>query len=564
MFDQWRMYQTLLAIPFPHNVLVLENGHHPIIPNTIRYAEVQWFAADQLLQIGIGISCALMSVLILCLIGWRERGVGFGARSAAVMLPILGIFWLANARILMHGNEALHAYLLVLSVVVAAVFTYRAAQCETNGWLVAASAACAVAMFCFGPGVASFPAVIALGILLRISWRRLVIPGATLVILLLIYLYALPGDEGVRSMLSLRPWESTKIAMTWLSSPWATEWLGLAQPPLYPQMVERFNAEGQWQPMVVSANALVSATGLPWRTLSMLFGFAGTIYFGIRTAYTFLQKSKLTLLQSLATMLCVFALATSFVIGVGRLSYFSEHSGQVFADRYLIWPCLFWTGLALLTLGDVFRARVQWPRLVFGACVVALPLALYPMHDYAAGWSSVVYNSSQRMAASARSGIVDADVVTSIADIVPEYTKTLAVFKQRNLAMFADPAWRLLDQPWTGSIDATTEIEVDAYWMETFDSERGTAHHLRGIVKRGVGKLRNGFLALLTDDNRIAGFAEFSFVGKGKKTPLFLSLPRKRGFDGYVAGTDSTAHYRLVWLRLDSGRGTLLADLPRK
>ncbi len=561
MFDQWRMYQSLLTVPFPQNILVSENGHHPIIPNAIRYAEARWFSANQLLQISIGISCAFLCVCIVSYTGWRERRFGFAGRAAVALLAVLGIFWLANARILMHGNEALHAYLLVLSVIVAAVCTHRAAQGNANRWLVAASAACAVAMFCFGPGVASFPAVIVLGLLLRIPLRHLLIPAGALVVLLAIYLFALPGDDGVRGMLSLQPWESAKIAMTWISSPWATEWLGWADPPLAPQMIADFNEKGRWLWMTASANALVNATGLPWQTLSMLIGFIGTLYFIAHTLYVFTTKRALTRLQSLATMLCLFGLSTSAVISIGRFDYFHQFPGQVFADRYLIWPCLFWCGLALMLLSDVYIARARWPRAMFLCALLALPLCLFPMHEHTTGWASVVYNQGQSLAASARSGVIDTALADATTDGVDVYKRGVAIIKEHRLAMFADPSWKMMGQVWSNPIQSSPDIGVDAYWMETFQSDAKPVRHVRGVVRRGISKLQGGNIALLDASNRIVGFGEISSVGKGRSA-LLMSTPRKRGFDGYVVDADPSARYRVVWLRPDRNEALFLADLP--
>src|SRR5262249_20118578 len=43
MFDQWREYETFLDLPFPQNVIQLNNGHRPMLPNLVRIAEIEWF-----------------------------------------------------------------------------------------------------------------------------------------------------------------------------------------------------------------------------------------------------------------------------------------------------------------------------------------------------------------------------------------------------------------------------------------------------------------------------------------------------------------------------------------
>jgi hypothetical protein len=564
MFDQWRMYQPMLTLPFPANVIELENGHRPIIPNLVRFAEVQWFSANQMLQTVIGIACAVTSLIVLIVVLWRDRALKFPTRAAGSLICVLGIFWLANSRMLMHGNEALQAQLVLLAVIFAALCVYRSRLSGSIGWLTAASLCCAVATFCFGSGVASFPAVIALGILLRIPLRRLAIPALVLVVCLFIYLYALPGDDGVRQMLVLRPWESTKTAITWLSSPWATAWLGLANPPLYPDIAEGFAHNVLGAPLVASANAMVSITHTSWRTLSMLIGFAGVALFVFRVSRMLICREKISPLQALAIMLGLFASATAIVIGVGRLDSFVANPDQVFADRYLMWPCLFWCGLALLVLVDIHKLQSRSLAVAGTLFLLATPVVVLLMQIHDAGWSAVVYQNAQRSAAASRSGVIDLDVVNGNADDLEQFQQTEALFRERDLAMFGDPAWHSLGTRWTGSLDIDNDVVTTTNWIAHFENGNPNilAKHFEGIVSKGIGHLRaQGQLALLDDNGRIAGFAEFSNLGRGTRA-LILGVPRKRGFDGYVAIDKTPVRYRLAWLDIKTQRGILLASLP--
>ena len=564
MFDQWRMYQSMLTLPFPSNVIELENGHRPIIPNLVRLAEVRWFAANQMLQLSVGIACAMASLMVLFVVLWRDRALNFSSHAAGSLICVLGIFWLANARMLMHGNEALHAHLLLLAVICAALCVHYSRLQGSAGWLIAASLCCAVATFCFGPGVASFPAVIALGILIRIPMRRLAIPVFVLVVCLLIYLYALPGDDGVRQMLVLRPWESTKTAMLWLSSPWATAWLGLADPPLYPDIAQSFAHNVLGAPLVTSANAIVSITRVSWRTWSMVIGFIGTVLFVMRVIRMWVRREEISLLQLLAIMLGLFALATAAIIGVGRTDAFVSNPDQVFADRYLMWPCLFWCGLALLVLVDIRAMGSRWLTGIGALALLGAPCVMLLMQIHDAGWSAAVYGISQRSAAASRSGVIDLDVVNGNADDLQQFLQTEALFRERDLAMFADPAWHSLGERWTGSLDVDTDVVATANWIEHFENGDPTkpAKHFEGVISKGIGHLRpHGQLALLDDGGRIAGFAEFSSIGRGTRV-LMLGVPRKRGFDGYVSTGQTPVHYRLAWLDMRTNRGIVLTQLP--
>jgi hypothetical protein len=473
---------------------------------------------------------------------------------------VLGIFWLANARMLMHGNEALHAYLLVLAVICAAASTYRAHQTSSTRWMFAASACCVVAMFCFGPGVACFPAVIVLGLLLRISYRKLAIPAAVLVACLIVYLYALPGNGSVRAMLAFKPRTSLELSMGWLSSPWAIGWLSLADPALYPQVVESIRQTWIGSVLVTTANAITALTHLSWRTLSTLIGFGGTLIFLSRISYIFIKRQTPTLLQTLAIMLCLFAMATAVVIGVGRLDYFATYPDQLFADRYLIWPCLFWCGLALLLLVDVPATTRRWIIAVGCTFLLALPLILFPTHADTAAWGAAVYRNAQRLAASARSDVLDAAIVESNAENIEQYRTTVAILRERHLAMFANTSWQLLGSRWSGSLERDSQFALDVQPMTRVDAT-SVAGHFDGVFASGVSRLpENGDLMVLDDDDRISGFAEFSYLGIGSGV-WFFSSPPKRGFDGYVTRVDQHSHYRLAWLDAKSNRGILLADI---
>jgi len=106
-FDQYRVYLSLLQTPFPQNILQPDNGHHSIFPFLVILAENRWFAANQLLQSCVGVCCALITCTVPALCVLQEPGLNRVERAAGVLLCVLGVFWLANAISLLHGNEGL-------------------------------------------------------------------------------------------------------------------------------------------------------------------------------------------------------------------------------------------------------------------------------------------------------------------------------------------------------------------------------------------------------------------------------------------------------------------------
>lgn len=72
-----------------------------------------------------------------------------------------------------------------------------------------------------------------------------------------------------------------------------------------------------------------------------------------------------------------------------------------------------------------------------------------------------------------------------------------------------------------------------------------TALHFTGTVDEGIRSVAGGPLVVLDAQHRVRGYAQFSFIRPGAK-PFRLSLPAKRGFDGYVADYDPAETYELV------------------
>lgn len=565
MFDQYRTYGTFLNLPFPDNVLQPDNGHRPIIPNLIRAAEIRWFAADQLLQITLGTLLILFTTGALAFCAWRERSLPLPMRAAGVMFAVLGVLWLGNARMLMHGNESLHAYLVTSCVVCAALFTSNARHGKPLAWLAAASLAAAVATFSFGPGIATFAAVLALGVLLRLSWRLLALPAATMLACLFVYVFVLPGNESVRGVLGFHPLESLIFAARWISSPWIGGWLGMADPQASWVFTDATTLQGRVMPD--AANTIVRASGLSWRSLATFIGAAGACGFGVRALLAFRSGRQPDRLEAVAIGVCVFALASALVIGIGRLGYLRTFPDQVFADRYSIWPSLFWSAFAMLLLGSAARSRSRIAPILVIAFAMLLPWMLYETHRTLALWNEVVYRQAQRTAAALRSGVFDEqNFQGNGADALANDQATIDLLREHRLAMFADPGWERVGKRWTGTIESSAMYSASVGPIEAFVDtwNQAPAAHVEGRIVQGIARLqRDGQLAVLDRNQIVVGLAQFSFLAPNPD-PLPLALPRKRGFDAYIAHYDATNSYTLVLLENNTSAAISLAQLaPR-
>lgn len=565
MFDQWRMYVTLLSLPFPQDVLQLENGHRPIIPNLIRIAEIHWFGANQLLQISIGTSCALLTSGIVAFGLAKDRDLPVPTRAAGVMLAVIGIFWLANARMLMHGHEALHAYLVALMVVSAGLCTWKASSGAPLRWLGAASLACAIAMFSFGPGVASFPAILALGATLRLRWRHLLVPLAVFLLCLALYLLVLPGNQGVRNVLDFRPLASLVTTAQWLASPWVNAWLGVADPPLLSWLPASMQTSATGRILIGLANALTSHYGIAWQSVAAVIGCAGIALFLLRIGIFYRRRTALSQTQAVAIALCLFVLATAAMIGIARLDYLAAYPGQNYADRYLMWPCLFWMGLTLLLLIDVSKFRTRIVAMAGLLLLIALPIALLPTHRAWAGWAAVVYQRSQQIAATARSDVFDPVLFPNGADATrSEVLQTLALLKKDRLAMFVKPGWAKLGTHIEVRLEHNPNLDAQAHILSTFiDPLSGLpAARVEGVIKHGISEVHSDDeWAILDSANRIVGFAEFSFINHDAHA-LRLDVPRKRGFNGYIRDYKFGQRYDLALIATAHGYADLLNNIP--
>ncbi len=565
MFDQYHSYPTFLTLPFPQNILQLDNGHRPIIPNLFRLAEIHWFAADQLLQISVGTSCALLTVGIVAVSVVRNRELPPAVRAAGIMLAVIGIFWLANARMLLHGNESLHAYLVTLMVTCAGLFTWKASLDRPLRWLSVASAACVVAMFSFGPGVASFPAVMMLSVLLRLRWRCLLIPTTVLTLCLLLYLFVLPGDQGVRNVLDIRPFASLATTAQWLASPWANAWLGLADPPVQSWLPTNLQTSMFGRFLTGSASDMTSISGIAWQSITAGLGYAGIVVFLVRISFFYRRHSKLSRTQALAITLCLFVLATAAIIGIGRLDYLVANPGQIYADRYLMWPCLFWMALTLLLLIDLSRIRNHAAVVSGLLALILLPIAMLPTHRAWANWAAAIYQRSQQSAAAARSDVFDAGLFPNGVDASRDAVlQTLALFKKYRLAMFADPGWEALGTRWDDPLQRNAGLVAGAHILNVFDDPLSgmRAARIEGTVTHGISAIRHDDeLAIVDASNNLVGFADFSFI-KTDSHALRIGIPRKRGFDGYIRDYRDDRRYRLVLLRNAQSTAWLLADIP--
>ncbi len=555
MFDQYRLYADYIERPFPQNIIQLENGHRPIFPALIRVAEIHWLAADQSMQIAFGALFAFLTMLLAASAVWRDKTtLSLPIRASGVAAACMAVFWLANARMLLHGNELVHAYLLTLCVVAGSLAVQRVNDTSGLRWIGVATSCCVIATFCFGPGIALFPAVILLMALNRLPYRWMALPAATMVVTLVVYLWVLPGDGGVRGVLDFRPLDSIQMAARWIASPWINAWLGLADPPLHVWLADRADHDPILSALKWSANAGHTTLGIDWRTRgAFAIGIAGFTFVAFSIVASLARGRTPALAEGVGTGLALFGGATSLIIGVGRLGYLEANPDQIFADRYLIWPCLFWLGCALIAMCRLDRsATTRWGTVTV---VVIAAVMLIPTHRAWFGWGATVSRISIASGAAARSNVMLAEHHPD--DDAARWSHrlhALELFREHRLAMFAPDESRSLDQRITVEGDASPmELRIVRVDMKTDMRDGKPAGHVEGVVESGVEAWHGArSLAIVDAEQRVRGFLARSFVGY-ESTSMWKIGVVKRGFDGYIHDYSPETTYRIVVLDTRSG-----------
>jgi hypothetical protein len=448
--DQWRQYLPYVQEAFPASAFVADNGHRSVFPALIRLAELHWMDGNQWLQLLAGLMFALTAWGIAARIALRDGTLAWLDRAVAVAVVAFAIFWLGNARMLLHGNESANVYLIMLSLVAAVALAMDRAAGAPR--LTGAGALGVVAAFSFGPGLAVFVGVIAV-LLLQRRWRAAAGLAIAMFVTLAVYM-AIPGGDGVRNSLHIAPLANLRTAATWLSS----MWLHLLLPLVDIDVAARvpFGLSGAAQAIARGWQALF---GNPWHDVLpfTVAGMAGLAWLAWLSARAVRRDAGPAMLLGLG--MAWFAFAVAGIVALGREEYFAAHPGQIVANRYVPWSCLFWAGLLVAAIGARGTGSGAAAAVASGERTdAAAPVArLRPLHALVLAilflglatnggfrvWSRIVQNGVRVDAAGFASGVVDA--TASFGETVSaEVVHGLPVLREARVSMFAWPEARLI------------------------------------------------------------------------------------------------------------------------
>lgn len=534
-FDQYHFYPRYLGTPFPRAAFELENGHRPVLPGLVRMAEVAWTGAGQMLQIGIGLVFVVLTVVLIALAGRRD---GRSAVQACTtwLLVVLAVLWLANARMLIHGNEILALY-LVTGFTVAALWTVHAATGPHAVGCMAVAGLCALAaVFSFGSGMAAFIAVFAMAWVARVRWRAWLAPMLLFACALGLYVFGMPGDSGVRNSLSFAPAANLMIGLEWLSAPWVHAWFRYVEPSPFAWHEAQGSGNVIEAALRGSANLLQALLGAhALRIEQILIGAGGLLAWVACLGHARRHAGPLPRGRLVALGVASFGLAVGALICLARLGHFEAHPADVLAERYLPWSTLFWLGLALYAVAAPCM-RSQRRELGAAALAIALAVVLVPSQRWWAGWAAAVYRSNQASAVAAQMDIHDParfpDGLDASADDV---RRTLAMMRERGLSMFGEPGYALWASGWRPPV--TLMPPQPGLWLRPDDGFRDDSGlrvvRIEGVLPRRSAMHHDSLIVFVDAARNLRGMAKPTFddVENGS---LHLFAPDRRGFDGYL------------------------------
>lgn len=433
--DQWRIYRKLLLAGFPQGLWIADNAHPSVFPNLIRFYSLYAQRLNLELQVVVGMLFSVGALGSAAAVILRDRALGWLQRWMALFWVCVAIYWLANARMLMHPHESVHTYSLVWMLMLVGAGLAVGVRAPTQWWpWWACALAGVVATFCFGPGLVVPTAGAVVGLLLRLPWSRLLFLGGGLFAALGLFFLVLSGSEHAAQLLVLDAWRNIEIMGQWLSTPIAQCFFPFLDPNL-----------AQWVPAPLShlsvrtADAYFARYGSVWHHAwpQAAIGLTGMVILLATSFRIWRGRRQLGATQVLGLLLAWFGLGVAALISLSRLEYFGHHPDQVYANRYLPWSCLFWCGLVLLFVGNGGMTRRQrWAWQAAGLLMFAAVAVFNPVF---AGWSKATH------------ALIKAHAMAVLLDVYSpafpqgetqprELEDALPLLRERKLAMFAWPS----------------------------------------------------------------------------------------------------------------------------
>jgi hypothetical protein len=474
--DFWIIYERLLQIPFPGNVLAPENAHSMVLPNLIWLANLYAFRGDETPLYGIALALLASVAALLLRAVFRDRRIEGAERSLLTASALAATFWLAKLQTLISAGFTIIYALPVLGLLLGVLGLTssegpgsRRAVRWGGAW-----GGALLATFSFGTGLAAWPALGWIAWARRAPGRALAIWGlgmATCAVLILMVLprFVPEGDEGLPTLL-LAPWESLKNWLQLIGSPVANTWAGIVR----------------------------ARESNP--TLGLLSGMAGVVLaaWGLRRARR--NSRDLTQVEWTGVALVLFGAGAAGMIAIARTNLFRYFSQNVFASHYLWWTACFWLGLIWLLaraggLAPALRAPVH---LILAAACLA---GAWPAHTRVARQYQHERAESESIAASLAAGVPMPSFSLPLFIEHERIFRLDAALRRERLSYYARDGYRSVGDPLEKWFSPRPETE--SAQMRPDEIFSSILRPIQGMKISGWLTGRPADLILLTDEKRV-------------------------------------------------------------
>jgi hypothetical protein len=416
MWDSWRSVQfvaQLLHFDLRH-FWVQHNEHRIVFPEMVYALDYIFFKGGQLLPIWSNIACQVAQLALLWWLLWQMQDLplpfrltlGFGCSllmtSAMQVQGILGTF-------------ELQWYLSQLAAALAFVFLARSARTGRWAGLAMSIAAAVVATYSTGNGMALWPVLLAMAVLLRLPKPRIACAAIAGTLSIAAYFVGYTFvSQGRSAILLAHPFYAIWFMGVFLGTP-----------------VSYFSAR-----------------------LAGVAGLAGLLLVVSAVAIAVRQRRTPGPTLVVTAGVCLYIAASALTIAYGRMDPADPAVGAALAARYVSLPLTYCANLAVV-LGWLI---VQLPR---GRQIAPL----LPLHMGAAALALVVLiavvsrqKSYERIFASQQArahqsgialaaGIEDPDVIGVIFPSPDFVLRTMPAIRQRRLSIFAAGRQDWIGQP---------------------------------------------------------------------------------------------------------------------
>jgi hypothetical protein len=544
--DQYGTYPVYLEHAFPRNVIESENGHRPIIPATVRVAEINFFHSNQILQLTIGTLFLLGGFFFLLRNVFKGQDLRPLHKAQIILLCTLAFFWMGSARMLMHGNESMHVHGVIFGVVAALGWMYAEGSQPTSIGMVKIIGAATFATFCFGNGLVLFPALCIMAVMRRWPWRYLMALVVSTILMIIIYVKILPGADQIGAI----PWsklpDGFRLGLSWLGNSIYHGWLvaGDWDSP-------RIAFFGSQTPFAgwVGESARAFVAGLPLGQFAMqitLLASLCSLPFAAWIVLHHLGSPLKTPLQFFAVALMIFAAGTGAMISLFRVNYFLAFPTQVIVERYVPWSNVWWLSLALYALSTESFAKQKKKQWLGAALTFFLAWGLSFTQVTNGTWARLVSRSLEYNAIALRLGIED-QTMLGIQGIgtLQRTTATVNLLRQNHLAMFAKPLPFTLGSVAPNAVGAGFTTRFDpSEWANTLPGATRGIHFSGSLPNTALTKQIDTMI-VVNQNGRMVGLAKRTWIGDRLGAHWDIGLERKIGIDGYVVVTNPTDNFSL-------------------